>query len=147
MTVARIGTYKYGTANRNYGYELHLFRSKYTIANSAKGWQSYMRNISWEEALRAWRVVQATVFEHLHYKKWSPNYLRKTARKKDKKSRWFQPGALVEKGATYYAGSYLESMLLILHFLAILSITPILIIILKQNELNSAGPNGNILIP
>ncbi len=66
MFTARLGIYKYGTANRIFGYELHLDRIKDLPESSTDGWKRDMADIGWEEALKAWRVVQATVFEHLY---------------------------------------------------------------------------------
>jgi len=64
MVVCRIGTFKYSTANRNYGYELHLART--TNYNGPTFWSPEMRQIAWEEALRAWRVVQPTLFRRIY---------------------------------------------------------------------------------
>ena len=66
-------TYKYGSSNRVYGYLLHIQRSNPSKSNltdefslsppkSEYGWGPWMRFIGWEEALRAWRVVQPTVY-------------------------------------------------------------------------------------
>lgn len=85
--VARIILHKYATANRILGYELHLARSSAidtatadqnaacgdaaeqppTAQHGTERWLPWMRDeISWEEALKAWRVVQATCFERLY---------------------------------------------------------------------------------
>jgi len=142
LTVARIGTYKYSTANRNYGYELHLFRSRYYIPGSRGGWQPYMRNIGWEEALRAWRVVQATIFEHLYFRsRYMPNFKKKIVRDQKKEKLWFEPPALVEKSTTYYSGSYLQNMLLVLHALALLSVTPIICWAVKYGATATTSEN------
>ena len=58
MTVARIGIYKYGTANRMYGYELHLLRTRQLPDSKGNGWKSEMRLVGWEEAMCAWRIVK-----------------------------------------------------------------------------------------
>jgi len=135
LTVARIGTHKYATANRIYGYELHLYRSKYSMEDPSKGWQPYMRKIGWEEAMRAWRVVQATVFEHLYFKgKLWPNYLRPRAKNEKKELKWFLPKELVETGATYHSGSYVKIMFGVLYLLAFLSTLPILFYIIQKSD-------------
>lgn len=69
MLVCRVGIFKYTTANRNLGYELHLDRLKAyerlgDPAITAR--VERLRIIGWEEALRAWRVVQASVFAQLY---------------------------------------------------------------------------------
>lgn len=122
LSVARIGTYKYATANRHYGYELHLARSA-DMDDEDTGWKSEMREIKWEVAMRAWRVVQATVFEEIyHHGKLIPNHLRSKHRKT--KKRWFQIETLVVPGAGYHAGSYVQTMLTVLHTLIVISMIP-----------------------
>src|SRR5882672_2665633 len=67
MTVCRIGVFKYATANRNLGYELHLSRTRrIEQAGLPSKWEPRMRQIDWEEALRAWRVVQPTLFRMIY---------------------------------------------------------------------------------
>lgn len=77
LTVSRIGIYKYGAANRYYGYELHLFRTRYIPDSDSDGWRKHMRSIGWEEAMRAWRVVQATCYDKLHTEELLPPLLGK----------------------------------------------------------------------
>jgi hypothetical protein len=66
MIVSRLGIYKFATANRNNGYELHLARCRHEGREKSPaelptlGGVPYL--IPWEEALRAWRIVQATLF-------------------------------------------------------------------------------------
>jgi hypothetical protein len=152
LAVARIGTYKYGTANRNLGYELHLERTRPESPVKAKGnenqdaskiiaWCDMYRAVGWEEALFAWRIVQATVFDFVHKSptgwrfRWinnrvvrfldlAPDILNKDGLGGDARL-WFAPNSLIERPATYYAGSYLQTMLLILHALAMVSFSPL----------------------
>ncbi len=76
---ARIVLHKFATANRIFGFELHISRTRQTTDtkipdNLRTGlspgefltWQPWMANISWEEALRAWRCVQPTCFSHCY---------------------------------------------------------------------------------
>lgn len=72
MIVCRIGIFKYGTANRNNGYELHLARTKHFKDNDTR-WESNMRNIPWEEACRAWRTVQIRIFKEIYF---IPDYFK-----------------------------------------------------------------------
>lgn len=123
-TVARIGTYKYTSANRQYGYELHLFRTRHLRDNKGSGWKGSMREIGWEEALRAWRIVQPTVFRHLYHTEWPlPNFLRR--KHHNQPYQWFNPGKLASPKAKYYAGSYLRVMNAILHSFSLLAIIPL----------------------
>lgn len=71
FTVCRIGIYKYASANRNYGYELHLSRTRHQTAlgvdtPTGVSWDPKFRAITWEEACRAWRIVQPTIFRRLY---------------------------------------------------------------------------------
>lgn len=117
LAVARIGTYKYGSANRSYGYELHLHRTSRLRTSSSPRWTPAMRSIGWEEAMRAWRVVQATTFEELYtFGRWTPNRLRSQYRRLE--SRWWEPDSLLVNDAAWHSGTYLKTMLDILHFVA-----------------------------
>lgn len=71
MLICRIGIFKYTTANRNLGYELHLDRlRKYVQVNSddlyVKERVGKLEDMGWEEAVRAWRVVQASIFAKIY---------------------------------------------------------------------------------
>lgn len=58
VAAQRLGIHKFSTANRLLGYQLHLER----LADS----DSRLGNIGWEEACRAWRIVQPTIFAALY---------------------------------------------------------------------------------
>jgi hypothetical protein len=66
IIVCRIGIYKYSTANRNYGYELHLARMRNQYSKTNYQLFELYLNIRWEEALRAWRVIQPAIFRKLY---------------------------------------------------------------------------------
>lgn len=71
LLVARIGIFKYSTANRNLGFQLHLERldaydNAHTDEPQVKARIAQLRVVGWEEALRAWRVVHSTMFMHLY---------------------------------------------------------------------------------
>ncbi len=66
MGLGRMGTHKYAAASRLNGYELHLHRTRALAIPSGYEWHDSMRRIGWEEAMRAWRIVSATVFDHLY---------------------------------------------------------------------------------
>lgn len=119
IAVARIGIYKYGSANRLYGYELHLFRTRNLPESTNDGWKSAMRQIGWEEAMRAWRIVQVTVFGELYETK-KPAFMRlkKKHRKKSDVYKWFDIKSLAEPEAEYHPGSYLGTINGVLFLLA-----------------------------
>ena len=158
IAVARIGTYKYGSANRQYGYELHLSRTMIIEDSSKDGWKGYMRKIGWEEAMRAWRIVQATAFERLYYSsKWFPNFLRCKYRKEN--YRWFDTESLIKYKranknksiARYHAGSYLRTMNSLLHCIALISTIPLIIMVIQINSNKFSYPEYvpviSIIIP
>lgn len=124
LSVARIGTYKYATANRHFGYELHLNRIK--LFNYSSERREAIESIGWEEAMCAWRVVQATLFEHLYYThRLIPNYLKKRHKEKRKQGLWFEPSTLISSGADYHSGRYLKTMHSVLHFIAFIYLIPL----------------------
>ena len=128
LAVARIGIYKYGNANLVIGYELHLERTQ-NLSDTEDGWKSYMRDVGWEEARRAWRIVQPTVFRHLYYTNFLiPCVLRRPFLRRNPEDKWFEPSSLVESagvGASYHPSGYLRLMLFMLHFLALLATLPV----------------------
>lgn len=126
LVVNRIGTFKYETANRNFGYDLHLYRTLHLKDSPPEGWQAYMREIGWEEAMKAWRVVQVTIFKYLYKKDiFGSNILKEEH--KERGYLWFEPNTLIISGTNYHAGSYLKMMNGFLLFIANISIIPMFI--------------------
>ena len=92
MIVCRIGIYKYSTANRNLGYELHLgrLRSIYlaTLPHATieeqeqkKARYEFLKKARWEEVQRAWRIIQPMIFRKIYrtpeiYPLHGPNWLQ-----------------------------------------------------------------------
>jgi hypothetical protein len=64
MYVLMMGIHKYGTSNRLLGYELHLQRTAHFM--SSDHCHAIMRQVGWEEAMRAWRVVQPTLWGRIY---------------------------------------------------------------------------------
>jgi len=120
LSVGRIGTYKYGTANRIHGYELYLERVR--RLRDSPGWKKSYREVGWEEAVRAWRTVQPTIFRYYYH--WGDN-TRNSLKAEHAKLRypWFEPAKLHALGSVYYAGSYLRTMLSILFMIVALGLT------------------------
>lgn len=145
LSVARIGTHKYATANRNYGYQLHLERTARLSASAADGWSGSMRRIGWEEAMRAWRVVQATTFENLYtIGHWKVNTLRKNHRKL--RYKWFEPDSLLEKGAGSHSGSYLGNMLTVLHMVAWFGLVPLFFLCWQERAAGALRLGASITV-
>lgn len=131
-STTRIMLHKYGTANRNLGYELHLERSKNfpKLYESKSVWNDDYQHIGWEEAMRAWRIVQATVFEAVCKKR----YNKYKVDVKKMKYPWFDIKRLIGygEGASYYAGSFLRRSVSVLNALMLFSLFPLLLFILKE---------------
>lgn len=70
MIVCRIGVFKFTTANRNLGYQLHLARMESFLRTSTsdevRSRVHGIMNLDWETLLRAWRVVQVAVFREIY---------------------------------------------------------------------------------
>jgi len=139
LTVCKIGNYKYATANRHFGYELFIsLMEKGKLLGLPKNYQ-----ISWEEALRAWRIIQATIFDELYHTKsnakiynlvnrWKYNQIKDNYKKKIKKDMhmkqlWFEPRTLVGGDAKWYPGRYLCTMQEVLNLIAFVSLFPVII--------------------
>jgi len=132
ITVTRIGIFKYSAANRILGYELHLQRTSRLIEKKNSGWKASMSQIGWEEALRAWRIVQATIFEHVYERKnlFSPLRL-KSIHSDVGVYRWYQPDELIKEAnnkAVYRPGFYLKTMTTTLQAVAWIALVPIFVV-------------------
>lgn len=97
LTVSRIGNHKYATANRHFGYELYLERvnrieSKY---NLDKRLVQKLLDAGWEEIMRAWRIVQASVFQEIYHTNSHKKDQVKDKYKDIGQKAWFNPGQLV----------------------------------------------------
>lgn len=131
--VARIGSSKYITANRNYSYELYYNRiDEYDELGSGK-FSVEMKKLNWEEAMFAWRIVQASVFKKMYGKtkaKWNQ-------RINSEYPWWNTRKLLVGKGqdasddetVCYHAGSYLKNMQNSLHMLSMAAMFPLFYIL------------------
>ncbi len=147
LTVSRIGNYKYATAFRHFGFELFLANNQYLKnGNLVKN-----LDLEWEEAMRVWRVIQATVFDCIYYTKENTDRLNIRDRlnynqvnkdllknKPDARSWWFEPRSIVETDLDrnrnilkWHPGSYLKTMQNTLHLIAYLSIVPLFIMTLQ----------------
>jgi hypothetical protein len=132
LAIARIGVYKFSTSNRQLGYELHLYRTEGSKDCPPYGWQRHMRSIGWEEAMRAWRVVQATVYEHVYQNYDSYTYpLTMRPNHKAEPYIWFQQSSSIVAGASYHPGTYLKYMLNILYMAVVIALVTILIMFIE----------------
>ena len=122
LTVAKIGCHKYTTANRNLGFLLFQERHAFLPPTTCYIFRNN-DEIAWEEAMRAWRIVQATVFQHIYkIHPILPNYL---SIKCDNEYRWFDAKKIAEdKEVFYYPGSYLRNMHLLLFFISFVALIP-----------------------
>lgn len=121
VAVGRLGIYKYASANRINGVELHVGRLNQLDDSELL---RHTLSIPWEVLMKAWRVVQPTIFEKIYHTNRNSKYgflsfffpIKEgfiEERHADKKeSFWFLPERIVAKaGALYFGGSYLRTML------------------------------------
>jgi hypothetical protein len=120
LTTCRFGAYAYNSAHRIFGYELYLYRMMERLPRNRR--DEELRRIDWEEAMGAWRVVQASLYQAVYSIGW---YLWPDLPKKDirsaQRSLWFSRSSLHGKDsdAVFYAGSHLkrtQGMLFIVAF-------------------------------
>ena len=120
IAVARIGVHKYATANRLHGFELCMERLSRLPQSPAATMTDACPSVGWEEAMAAWRVVQASIFEALYESGgWRPN--RPTDRNRCaaphqawwsvRRSAGSQLGPAGAVPVAYHAGSYLSAVL------------------------------------
>ena len=124
--ISLTNTHKTSTANRNFGYELHLEKSL-NYSDEPNGWQHHYRDIGWEEAMHAWRIFQASVYEELceQYPR-APVYKQKY-RPEIHKNPWYIVKAEVVYGTTYYAGSAVKKYILLIRNFMYAALIPLLL--------------------
>ncbi len=116
--VAGMGIHKYGTSNRLLAYELHLQRTSHDI--DIDPCHQMMKIVGWEEAMRAWRVVEPNIWRTIY---WPIGRIRRKFRRitiwpgnmekiaKSSSKFWFdQIKSFDEHGVNYSAGGYLETI-------------------------------------
>lgn len=112
LIVCRIGTHKYLTANRNYGFELFICSTKFDA-------EEYTFN--WEEGLCVWRFIEPTVYKKLFYRTWLASRFRiPMIPHKRENGYWFEPGSHIPESSStrYYSGRYLRMTLTLCALLA-----------------------------
>ena len=94
LAIVRITLHKFETANRLYGYELHIYQ-RARLEDSTDGWNSHMRRIGWEEAFYAWRVVQPSIYREVYNanRRCLPVTMKRKYAKENKPY-WFRPTLL-----------------------------------------------------
>ncbi|RNC81378.1 MAG: hypothetical protein ED559_06185 [Phycisphaera sp.] len=130
--VMRIGIHKFSSANRLYGYQLHLER----LGTGDKP----LSEIGWEQMCRAWRIVQATLYRSIHefdedrHRSLFFDDLDTEQHREFKKYHdavpapwWRQDRRARDNGAFYHAGSYLDRMFGILRITQYVALFPIVI--------------------
>jgi hypothetical protein len=124
--VSRTAIHKLGTINRILGYQLCLERRRTRAA-------AFLGPLGWEEAMNAWRVVQATVFatmceptDGFRLGRYRPEYAPRRHRPLDARFAlcWYDAPSLVAAAAStltshviceFHAGNYAKKILAILH--------------------------------
>ncbi len=66
FAVIKMGIHKFKGSSRNLGYELYLSRLDRINVDQNGVPIEKMREIKWEEAMKAWRYVEPSIWRHLH---------------------------------------------------------------------------------
>ncbi len=140
LLVIRIGNYKYASSNRNFAYELHMFRCR----DYQSTYENKLEAIGWEEAMFAWRVVQASIYETIYKKTLWTHYPFNL--KSDCKYQWWNTRMVsYSKGGAakykYHAGTYLMHMQNSLYFLIFCAVGLLLV---KLSNIFAASPDSNL---
>jgi hypothetical protein len=136
LATSKLGTNYYSSIHRNLGYELHLARTREIPERFRGRWLDKYKDIRWEEAMRAWRVVQSTLFERILHKEWLFRpWVYRNGFDPEYDPAWYSQKSMLaySKWATWHPGTYLKVMQFILVSvatiaLAILAFTPALIL-------------------
>ncbi|MDR3525993.1 MAG: hypothetical protein P4L57_01855 [Rhizomicrobium sp.] len=130
LAICRLGTYKYAISNRAYGYEFYLERTRDVPAEFRGRWKPEYRGLSWEEAMHAWRVVQAILFEKICVKGhvW-PDRIRSAWKIRKRRSVWFLPATEFEKSsnAKWFPSTYLRNLMVFLYIMALCAVAIMLL--------------------
>jgi hypothetical protein len=123
LAVCRIGTYYYTDSNRQFGFELFLSRVRLAPTDLSGRWKNEFKQVDWEEAMRAWRVVQETLFHKIHPREsllFRHKYAKGFAPDPKTNPMWFCQTSLFGESskAVWKAGKYLDTMQLLLLFVA-----------------------------
>lgn len=129
LYVIRIGNHKYASANRIFGYELNLYRTrKMADSDLPGGWRKSMNDIGWEEAIKAWRVIVSHIYPAIY----RTSGFRKNqllAAFENQKDLWFSIDSKMKNQSVnkFYVGDFLSNMFRLLYGVIVLSVVPVLI--------------------
>lgn len=121
LLTMRLGTYSFTTSNRLFGYQLYLAR----VCNVPEGfrgrWRDEYRDIGWEEAIRAWRIAQHTLFRRVFRRPsaFLPHRYAKGFKPSRANPKWFKQESLF--GPKGVAGWYGDSQLRTMQWLLLLA--------------------------
>ena len=121
MRIVEIGIHKYSTANRHYGYVLHLYRT-YSY-DSTTEIEEKVRRAGWEEAMFAWRVIQPILSEEIY-----DSSFRERKKYRNANYRWWNTESLIKDSVedknkwhsaklSFHPGSYLQKAQRLIHIL------------------------------
>ncbi|MEO1037650.1 MAG: hypothetical protein AAFX44_18980 [Pseudomonadota bacterium] len=147
LAVMRIGIYKFTGAHRLYGFQLHLARLKHIKDDALEFRRELMLGINWEEAMRAWRVVQSTIFRTLYsvqptktirFIGSTPTLKPEYKQDQSESNTWFRVSSLIDNDASFYAGSYMRTMFSIL--ISIIGVSLLLLFVMVGQEIANVWP-------
>jgi hypothetical protein len=127
LITSRLGTNNYASIQRILGYELHLARTA-DVPDRFKGrWRSSYSRISWEEAMRAWRIVQPSLYRVIYSRSnalW-PSFYNSGFKPNNKDNPfWYCQKSMLGRNRTavWYPGTYLQVMQRILYSVAAIAL-------------------------
>ncbi len=94
LITSKLATTNYEIMHRNLGYLLHLERTRDVPVEWQGRWRPHYHRIGWEEAMRAWRVMQPTLFNAVM---WPENWWRAWRYKTG-----FEPHRKLERGRSHW---------------------------------------------
>jgi hypothetical protein len=137
LITSRMGNNNYASIQRILGYELHLARTL-NVPDRFKGrWKEEYRNIKWEEAMRAWRIIQPSLYDKIYVggRLFVPARYKSGFTPSKHNPLWFCQKSLLgdNKNATWYPGTYLQVIQRILYAIAgialiIMSLAPFFVL-------------------
>lgn len=136
IRIVEIGIHKYSTANRNYGYVLHLDRTyDYEQITSRDDLEEKIRQVGWEEGMFAWRIIQPIISEEIYKQRTKierfcfPFLFTERDKYRTSKYHWWNTEHLINetvdrklsgkktKMMSFHPGSYLQKTQRLMHIL------------------------------
>jgi len=122
IAVAHMGLHKYGSSNRLLAFKLYLGRMKHYSGKNF--FHTDMNEIGWEEAMRAWRVVNSTLMSRIYKNKINTAIYEFNSVQPPEILNWCNSSKVTTcEDAVYTSGSYLRIIVISLFILLAFNIS------------------------